>query len=47
VTALRIALERSSGMTKKANVSQLRPHQKYERLIAADKGLLALPTAVA
>jgi phosphate acetyltransferase len=47
VTALRIALERSSAMTKKASVSQLRPHQKYERLIAATKGLLALPTAVA
>jgi phosphate acetyltransferase len=34
-------------MTKKAVVSELRPHQKYERLIAATKGLPALPTAVA
>ena len=34
-------------MSKKAVVSQPRAHQKYERLIAATKGLLALPTAVA
>jgi phosphate acetyltransferase len=34
-------------MTKKAVVAQLRPHEKYERLIAATKGLPALPTAVA
>jgi phosphate acetyltransferase len=34
-------------MTRKAVVSQLRPHQKYERLIAATKGLPALPTSVA
>jgi phosphate acetyltransferase len=34
-------------MTKKAVVAQLRPHQKYERLIAATKGLPALATAVA
>jgi phosphate acetyltransferase len=33
-------------MTKKAVVSQLRPHQKYERLVAATKGLSALATAV-
>jgi phosphate acetyltransferase len=34
-------------MTKKAVVSQLREHDKYERLIAATRGLSALPTAVA
>jgi phosphate acetyltransferase len=34
-------------MTRKAVVSQLHPHQKYERLIAATKGLPALATAVA
>jgi phosphate acetyltransferase len=34
-------------MTRKAVVSQLRAHQKYERLVAATKGLAALPTAVA
>ena len=34
-------------MTKKAVVSQLRQHEKYERLIAATKGLQPLPTAVA
>jgi phosphate acetyltransferase len=34
-------------MTRKAVVSQLRAHQKYERLVAATKGLPALPTAVA
>lgn len=34
-------------MTKKAAISQLRQHEKYERLIAATKGLPALPTAVA
>ena len=34
-------------MTKKAVVAQLRQHQKYERLIAATKGLPALATAVA
>jgi phosphate acetyltransferase len=33
-------------MTSKAAVSQVRAHQKYERLIAATKGLPALPTAV-
>lgn len=34
-------------MTKKAVVSNLREHDKYERLIAATRGLSALPTAVA
>jgi phosphate acetyltransferase len=34
-------------MPKKAVVAQLRPHQKYDRLIGATKGLPALPTAVA
>ena len=34
-------------MTKRATVSQLRPHEKYERLIAATANLAALPTAVA
>ena len=34
-------------MTKKAVVSQLRQHEKYERLIAATKNLTALATAVA
>ncbi len=34
-------------MTKKATVAQLHAHEKYERLIAATKGLTALPTAVA
>ena len=34
-------------MTKKAIVSQLRQHEKYERLVAATKGLQPLTTAVA
>lgn len=34
-------------MTKKATVAQLRPHEKYERLIAATETLAPLPTAVA
>ena len=34
-------------MTKKAVVSQLRQHEKYERLIAATEDLQPLPTAVA
>ena len=34
-------------MTKRAVVSQLHQHEKYERLIAATKGLPALATAVA
>lgn len=34
-------------MPKKATVSQLRPHEKYERLITATASLAALPTAVA
>jgi phosphate acetyltransferase len=34
-------------MSKKAVVSQLHPHEKYERLIAAAKSLPALSTAVA
>ena len=34
-------------MTKKAVVSQLRQHEKYERLVAATKGLQPLATAVA
>jgi phosphate acetyltransferase len=34
-------------MTKKAVVSQLREHDKYERLIEATRGLAALSTAVA
>jgi phosphate acetyltransferase len=34
-------------MTEKAIVSQLRQHEKYERLVAATKGLLPLATAVA
>ncbi|MGA7545377.1 MAG: bifunctional enoyl-CoA hydratase/phosphate acetyltransferase, partial [Methyloceanibacter sp.] len=34
-------------MTKKAVVSQLHPHAKYERLIAAAKRLPALATAIA
>jgi phosphate acetyltransferase len=34
-------------MTRKATVSQLRQHEKYERLIAATKGLQPLATAVA
>ena len=34
-------------MSKKAVVSQLRPHEKYERLVAASKSLQALTTAVA
>jgi phosphate acetyltransferase len=33
-------------MSKKAVVSQLRPHEKYERLIAAAKRVPALSTAV-
>jgi phosphate acetyltransferase len=34
-------------MTRKAVVSELRQHQKYERLVAATEGLQALTTAVA
>jgi phosphate acetyltransferase len=34
-------------MNKKAVVSQLRPHEKYERLVAATKGLQAVRTAIA
>ena len=34
-------------MTKKSVVAQLHQHEKYERLIAATKGMPALPTAVA
>jgi phosphate acetyltransferase len=34
-------------MSKKGVVTQLREHEKYERLIAATKSLRALPTAVA
>ena len=34
-------------MTRRAVVSQLRPHEKYERLVAATKGLQPLATAVA
>jgi phosphate acetyltransferase len=34
-------------MTKKAIVTQLRQHEKYERLVAATKDLQPLPTAVA
>jgi phosphate acetyltransferase len=34
-------------MSKKAVVTQLREHEKYERLVAATKGLEALVTAVA
>ena len=34
-------------MSKKTVVSQLHPHEKYERLIAAAKGLRAVTTAVA
>ena len=34
-------------MNKKAVVSQLRQHEKYERLIAAAKRLRAVTTAVA
>ena len=34
-------------MSKKAVVAQLREHEKYERLVAATKGLEALATAVA
>ena len=34
-------------MTKKAVVSQLREHDKYDRLLAATRGLQPLPTAVA
>jgi phosphate acetyltransferase len=34
-------------MSKKAVVSQLRPHEKYERLVAATQSLQALTTAVA
>jgi phosphate acetyltransferase len=34
-------------MTQKANVAQLRQHEKYERLIAATQNLPALATAVA
>jgi phosphate acetyltransferase len=34
-------------MTRKATVSQLRQHEKYERLVAATKGLAPLATAVA
>jgi phosphate acetyltransferase len=34
-------------MTKKSVVGQLHQHEKYERLIAATKGMPALPTAVA
>jgi phosphate acetyltransferase len=34
-------------MSKKAAVSQLRPHEKYERLVAATQSLQALTTAVA
>jgi phosphate acetyltransferase len=34
-------------MTKKAVVTQLRQHEKYERLVAATKGLPPLATAVA
>jgi phosphate acetyltransferase len=34
-------------MTRRAVVSPLRPHEKYERLVAATKGLQPLTTAVA
>ena len=34
-------------MTKKAIVTQLRQHEKYERLVAATKDLQPLTTAVA
>ena len=34
-------------MTKKATVSQLREHDKYDRLLAATRGLQPLSTAVA
>jgi len=34
-------------MSKKAVVSELRPHEKYERLVAATQSLQALTTAVA
>jgi phosphate acetyltransferase len=34
-------------MTRRAVVSPLRPHEKYERLVAATKGLQPLATAVA
>ena len=34
-------------MTKKAIVTQLRQHEKYERLVAAAKGLAPLTTAIA
>ena len=34
-------------MTKKSVVARLHQHEKYERLIAATKGMPALPTAVA
>jgi phosphate acetyltransferase len=34
-------------MTRKSVIHQLQRHEKYERLIAATKGLPALPTAVA
>lgn len=34
-------------MTGKATVTELRQHEKYERLIAASKNLPALATAVA
>jgi phosphate acetyltransferase len=34
-------------MSRRAVVSELRPHQKYERLVAATKGLPPLATAVA
>ncbi len=34
-------------MSRKATVSQLRPHEKYERLVTATANLAPLPTAVA
>jgi phosphate acetyltransferase len=34
-------------MTRKATVAQLRPHEKYERLLTATANLAPLPTAVA
>jgi phosphate acetyltransferase len=42
------ALQPGAGaMGRRAVVSQLRRHEKYERLVAATKGLKPLPTAVA
>src|SRR6185295_3626533 len=38
---------RTSAMTRKAVVSQLRQHEKYERLVAATADLQPLATAVA